>query len=368
VLRAATEESSKREEYNRFSVNNVIADVAKAMGDIGPDAQAASPALKSALLSLGGIGGNIAVREATAEALGKIKALATLREVLREGDIEIRKVATQAIGEIGPAAAPAAPDLVKASEDRDYAISRNAIDAIVKIGPAAVPALREALRGNTFGKVPRGAIEALIKIGNKDAVDALKWALDNIELSDKDRKWIEKSIEEIEAKEEESALPKDARIAAILELGRSGGPGVAQKLYDMTFDESDWDIAEAAVGAYQALIARGLNLTVVGRTDPTRAAKEPKPTPPAALALTAEPAQTEIYPLESWLPVLGDNVVVAENYSMGFSPPELLQGIPNDIPANPSPAAPAIEQNALAGGEVIADIGGGGGPPDGGAL
>jgi hypothetical protein len=65
------------------------------------------------------------------------------REALKNPDINIRREAARALGEIGPGAKDAVPELIEALNDED--IDLIAVWALGKIGPAAVeaaPAIR----------------------------------------------------------------------------------------------------------------------------------------------------------------------------------------------------------------------------------
>jgi HEAT repeat protein len=68
------------------------------------------------------------------------------RESLKSPEVDVRRAAARALGEIGPGAKDAVPDLVEALNDADMDLI--AVWALGKIGPAAiaaVPAMRRWL-------------------------------------------------------------------------------------------------------------------------------------------------------------------------------------------------------------------------------
>ena len=126
----------------------------EALGDIGPAAQEAVPALVDALWD------GPSVRDTVPKALGDIgpAAQATVPALVRAlGDWSetLQVAAAKALGHIGPAAQEAVPALVKAIGDRRMAVREAAVEALGHIGPAAqeaVPALVKALWGPSVGQ------------------------------------------------------------------------------------------------------------------------------------------------------------------------------------------------------------------------
>jgi HEAT repeat protein len=152
--------------------------------DLGPEAQAAVPGLLQALQSpdetmrrcativLGHMGpsilakealwalaarlkdGSTAVRRGAARALGNMgpkaaEAVPDLVEALQDIDTDTRVEAASSLGNIGPAASSAAPHLGRAVKDAEPPVSRTAAYALGRIGPAAkaaVPDLIVALK------------------------------------------------------------------------------------------------------------------------------------------------------------------------------------------------------------------------------
>ena len=148
---------------------------AEALGKIGPEEV---PALIKALGDE-----NSYVRSAAAEALGKIgpEAVPALIRALGDEDSSVRWRAAYTLGEIGPEAKEAVLALIRALGDEDSSVRWRAARALGKIGPEAkeaVPALIEAL-GDKDEQVREAAAEALGKIGSeaKEAVPALIKAL-----------------------------------------------------------------------------------------------------------------------------------------------------------------------------------------------
>ena len=105
----------------------------------------------------------VGAQEATFE--GKI--LTEWIAQLKDGDWDERIIAAWALGEIGPAAAPAVPELIKALQDEDQDVRRYAAHALGTIGQeteAVRAALRRALNDEDEG-VREQAAWALEQIG-----------------------------------------------------------------------------------------------------------------------------------------------------------------------------------------------------------
>jgi HEAT repeat protein len=139
---------------------------AVAIGDLGPGARAAVPALIEALRDP-----NPTVRFQAAIAVGCIgpearAAVTALIATLKDGVFFVRGWTAFALGEIGPEAAPAVPVLVeglKNAQEREF-VRRQIASALGRIGPNAVSALVEALTtGSELARL--GAVLALHQIG-----------------------------------------------------------------------------------------------------------------------------------------------------------------------------------------------------------
>ena len=107
--------------------------VARALGNFGPAAASALPALRETLRSVGGGGWP------AAEAIGKIggpDAVPALVEALQSKDDQVRLTAIQGLGNLGGAAAPAVEALKKVRKDDPHPWNRKAAAALEKIaGP-----------------------------------------------------------------------------------------------------------------------------------------------------------------------------------------------------------------------------------------
>src|SRR5262249_29905417 len=82
---------------------------------------------------------------------------------LKDGKPNVRVRAAKALGEIGPAAAPAIPDLAELLRDEDVSVRLAAVTALGEIGPAAkeaVPILIEALQ-DADAEISAAAVTAL---------------------------------------------------------------------------------------------------------------------------------------------------------------------------------------------------------------
>ncbi len=94
---------------------------------------------------------NRTTRENALQALGKLgpaaaPAIPRIRPFLKAGDAFARHAAAEALGSIGPAAANAVPDLIALWRDPDEFVRRTTGDAVGQIGPGGIPALVSALR------------------------------------------------------------------------------------------------------------------------------------------------------------------------------------------------------------------------------
>ncbi len=118
------------------------------------------------------------VRVVAAASLGEIgpaakNAVPALVQALSEKDREMRKHAATALYMIGPAAVPG---LVEALRDNNQEVGVWAATALGWIGPAAVPALERAIKDRD-PRVRVLAVAALGKAAGEDAVTALVAAL-----------------------------------------------------------------------------------------------------------------------------------------------------------------------------------------------
>jgi HEAT repeat protein len=148
-----------------------------ALKKMGPEAEAAVPALFDALRQRRGVD-----RFPVQEALGRIgpAAVPALTAALKDKDGDVRLRAASALSRIGAGAKEAVPTLIEALNDKQ--IQHLAVEALGKIGPdakAALPILSEKLKDPAVGPRRRVA-RALLRIdpGQKEAlavlIDALK--------------------------------------------------------------------------------------------------------------------------------------------------------------------------------------------------
>ena len=153
---------------------------ADALGDLGPSARGAVPALARAVRSK-----NAAVREKSARALGKIASepdltIPVLSAMVADEDEPTRVAAVAALGKFGGRTAGV---LGTALADPSPSVSLCAIEALKKLGPGAekaVPAVLVALREGT-SSVRLAAVETIAAISPspRAAVPALIQALED---------------------------------------------------------------------------------------------------------------------------------------------------------------------------------------------
>lgn len=132
-----------------------------ALGDIGPAAAAAAPALIGVLHRplLGASSGHVDSkrsansRSAAAAALGKIgpmakEAVPALAAALKDENIPVRRWSATSLGEMGAAGRSAVPALLAALGDSDVQVRRYAVESLKKIGPNAdaIPILSNSLQ------------------------------------------------------------------------------------------------------------------------------------------------------------------------------------------------------------------------------
>jgi HEAT repeat protein len=154
------------------------------LGQIGPDAAPATPALAECLADK-----NDAVRREAAMALAKIgpgakDAAEALAKALDDPEPAVAYGAAFALGKIGPSAAAAKPRLLKAIKSDDPSLALIAAWTLVQIHPtckectaAAMPLLTQGLK-DSDARFRLGAVEALKSLGTrakaaKPAIEAL---------------------------------------------------------------------------------------------------------------------------------------------------------------------------------------------------
>ena len=152
---------------------------ARALRAIGPKAKGAADAIAVLFDD-----DDAYVRMVAALALGGLgeQSVAALRKALRDREPEVIKIAGHALADIGPAAAPAVPDLIPMIGHDNEQVRRAAFKAIEGIGRAAAPAtdalVREFERQGGHNHYIAWSLAA-IGPGAKAAVPALEKARDN---------------------------------------------------------------------------------------------------------------------------------------------------------------------------------------------
>ena len=148
---------------------------AQVLGQIGPEAKAATAALSQAIGDE-----NCEVRKSAAVALGKLgseakEAAPALIRALNDSDYYVREYAAAALGKIGPEAKAAVPDLIQSLKD-EYSDVRGvaawALGVIGQEAKAAVPDLIKVLKHETGGVQWRAAW-TLKTIGTPEALNAI---------------------------------------------------------------------------------------------------------------------------------------------------------------------------------------------------
>lgn len=150
--------------------DQIRAKAAEALWSLGPDSHEAAPALAARLKDP-----NAGVRLNAAGALGAIGSdaavvgLGSLRGALRDADPYVRAQAADSLGKFGPAAGPAASELITALKDRDTNVRTAAAYALAELGAAAreaLPALNDLAKERN-GDVRTAALYALKEIQAK---------------------------------------------------------------------------------------------------------------------------------------------------------------------------------------------------------
>ena len=116
---------------------------ARALRSIGPDAEGAADAIAVLFDE-----DDSYVRMIGALALGGLgeQSVSALRKALRDREPQVVKIAGHALADLGPAAAPAVPDLIPMIGHENEQVRRAAFKAVQGIGPAAAPAVDALVR------------------------------------------------------------------------------------------------------------------------------------------------------------------------------------------------------------------------------
>jgi HEAT repeat protein len=160
--------------------------VARMLGEIGPDAAAALPAMMEAAAD-----SDIAAKREIIMAVGRMgpaakTVLPAIIKMLDEEDEDVRLAAAFALGEMGPDAASAASTLKKHVNSNDFYCITCAW-ALAKVAPndpeaakISVPRLIVALgHGQAFVRIEAAKTLGMLGAGAKDATDALKAAMED---------------------------------------------------------------------------------------------------------------------------------------------------------------------------------------------
>lgn len=128
---------------------------------------------------------SVQVRHAAAFALGNMgpaaeDAVPALARALEDMDVQVRQTAAWALAAIGPAAKDAVPELIRAVRDSNRVVQANAAQALGAIGPAAKDAslvLAQALYGaHTY---MWGNVASALKAIGPAAIDELRRELES---------------------------------------------------------------------------------------------------------------------------------------------------------------------------------------------
>jgi HEAT repeat protein len=136
---------------------HVRAVAVRSLGRLAPDVPGAVPALVGLFPDLGAIRAVAEFRAAGAEAVPR------LTELLNHPDPAVRRNAARTLGRIGEAARPSAPALAARLTDDDPAVREYAAKALGGIGPSAAAAVPELVKllDDPEPQVRQGAVVAL---------------------------------------------------------------------------------------------------------------------------------------------------------------------------------------------------------------
>ncbi len=200
----ATEVEKCIRNLQNYEFPHTRAYAAKVLGQMGPAARPAVPALLEALRDEDG-----QVSRAAAEALGKIRpgpdAIPGLMACLKNPRPFTRMQAAESLGCIGPPAQEAVPALKEALEDKDVLMRLTTAEALYKITGSAQPYLPIVIPvlESQKGFIRARAAQVLTAMGPdaKDALPELRAALDK-DLPSGVREDIQEAIEKIGGKEQ----------------------------------------------------------------------------------------------------------------------------------------------------------------------
>jgi HEAT repeat protein len=236
---------------------------AQALEGIGKEAEEAVPALRRALNDV-----NAFVRIKAAAVLWKLGGQApavidALVEALREDNWMVRSAAALALGKIGPEAAAAVPALSAAVKDQSSDVRKVSAEVLRKVAPhAVVPALVGALKGEDKYMRMEAAL-ALSRLGTEAVV-----ALPDLTGLLQDRSWMVRRAAALalgefgpeaapavpalaEALQDDYELIRLAAAEALGAIGPAAGPAAAA-LAEAVHDK-DLDVSRAAAVALKKI-------------------------------------------------------------------------------------------------------------------
>jgi HEAT repeat protein len=210
----------------------------KALGEMGPGAKKAVPALVELLKSAGpGVSMGDSLKENVIETLGKIgpgakAAVPALLEVAKSNASygRIAGKAVLALGQIGPDAAEAVPVLIRKLDRGEYEVKKNVPVALSQMGPAAKKAIPklEQMIDSPFGVFRMQAATAL-------------WRLDG---------QVDRPVQIAIATLKEGDYASDDRMLALKVLGEMGPKAKsATKLLKLLSSDPNTEIREGAKAA-----------------------------------------------------------------------------------------------------------------------
>jgi HEAT repeat protein len=247
-----------------------------ALGEAGPEAKAAVPALIGMFRdkTVPFLHPIVAVRLA---GIGPA-AVPELSKALKDKLLLVRSGSALALSMLGPQASAAVPALAEALTDKEMLVRTTAASALAQVGPAAkkaVPALRKALKDDEVS-VRVEAADALWKVGReaKSGVAALKNALANKSAEVQQR--AAQVLGEIGPPAKEAALALRAalkardvrvRIGAADALWKVAGDGkaVLPVLENALGEKKDADVRRAAVQVLGGMSAEARAISLLAR-------------------------------------------------------------------------------------------------------
>lgn len=158
-------------------------DAATALGELGPRASAAVPALVTALGDQDSYVRNFAANALGAVGPAAVSAVPALVNLLHDADESVSQAGQRALAGIGPGAKAAIPELIVMLKTwQSSAAESPAAFALIRIGAASVPSLAQVAYSDDK-RIALAAIYCLGEIGSssREAVAALKTTFQNFD-------------------------------------------------------------------------------------------------------------------------------------------------------------------------------------------